>query len=89
MLWPIFHEKAKRADLEPAHSYFKAYKEVNKMFASQLLLRLKDNDVLWIHDYHLILLAQELRALGGKQRMGTISRCHRLTSSGRFLSTSN
>ena len=70
VLWPIFHEKAKRADLEPAHSYFEAYKEVNKMFASQLLLRLKDNDVLWIHDYHLILLAQELRALGGKHRMG-------------------
>ena len=31
---------------------------------------LKDDDVLWIHDYHLIPFAQELRALGCKQRMG-------------------
>ncbi|WP_232314061.1 alpha,alpha-trehalose-phosphate synthase (UDP-forming) [Ralstonia sp. A12] len=40
------------------------------MLASQLAPMLKESDVLWIHDYHLIPFAQELRALGCKQRMG-------------------
>lgn len=68
VLWPIFHEKVKWADLNPA--YFKAYEEVNKMLASKLAPMLKDDDVLWIHDYHLIPFARELRALGCQQRMG-------------------
>ena len=68
VLWPIFHEKVKLADLNPA--YFEAYAQVNKIFASELAPMLKENDVLWIHDYHLIPLAQELRALGCKQRIG-------------------
>jgi len=68
VLWPVFHDKVKWVDLNPAH--FKAYKEVNRMMASQLAPMLKDNDVLWIHDYHLIPFAQELRKLGCKQRMG-------------------
>ena len=68
VLWPIFHEAVEWADLNPA--YFKGYKQVNKMFASRLVPMLKENDVLWIHDYHLIPLAQELRALGCKQRIG-------------------
>lgn len=73
VLWPIFHEKVKLADLNPA--YFKAYEQVNKMFAAELAPMLKENDVLWIHDYHLIPLVQELRALGCKQR----ARCLRPT----------
>lgn len=68
VLWPIFHEEVKWADLNPA--YFKSYAQVNKMFAAKLVPMLKDDDILWIHDYHLIPLAQELRALGCKQRIG-------------------
>jgi len=68
VIWPVFHDKVKWADLNPA--YFKAYKEVNRMMASQLAPMLKENDVLWIHDYHLIPFAQELRELGCKQRIG-------------------
>lgn len=68
VLWPVFHQAAKNADWNPA--YFKGYKQVNKILAAQLAPMLKDDDVLWIHDYHLIPFAQELRALGCKQRMG-------------------
>lgn len=68
VLWPIFHEQVEWAELKP--EYFESYEQVNKMFASQLAPILKDNDVLWIHDYHLIPLAQELRALGCTQRIG-------------------
>lgn len=68
VLWPVFHNKAKHAVLNPA--YFEDYKQVNKILASHLAPMLKDDDILWIHDYHLIPLAQELRALNCKQRMG-------------------
>ena len=40
------------------------------MFAHRLAGLLKPDDVVWIHDYHLIPLAAELRALGCQQRMG-------------------
>ncbi|MBC7434651.1 MAG: trehalose-6-phosphate synthase, partial [Bdellovibrionales bacterium] len=43
---------------------------VNQLFARKLLPLLKDDDVIWIHDYHLIPLAGELRAMGCKQKMG-------------------
>lgn len=68
MLWPVFHEKVEYAELKP--EFYEAYKEVNKKFASELAPMLKGDDVLWIHDYHLIPLAEELRAMGCKQRMG-------------------
>ena len=68
VLWPIFHEEVALAKSNP--EYFKAYEQVNKMFAAQLAPMLKADDILWVHDYHLILLAQELRALGCKQRIG-------------------
>ncbi|WP_247538032.1 alpha,alpha-trehalose-phosphate synthase (UDP-forming) [Ralstonia pseudosolanacearum] len=68
VLWPIFHERVKWADLNPA--YFKAYEAVNRMLASHLRPMLRDSDILWVHDYHLIPFAQALRALGCTQRMG-------------------
>ena len=40
------------------------------MFARKLLPLLRDDDVIWVHDYHLIPLAAELRAMGCKQRIG-------------------
>lgn len=69
LLWPILHGEVGLAE-KSNPEYFEGYVEVNKMFAAQLAPLLKDDDVLWIHDYHLIPLAQELRALGCKQPMG-------------------
>lgn len=68
VLWPVFHY---RLDLtEVSTQAFEGYRRVNKMFARELLPLLKDDDVIWIHDYHLIPLASELRALGCRQRIG-------------------
>lgn len=38
-----------------------AYVEVNLLFAKVIASQLKDGDVIWIHDYHLMLLPQFLR----------------------------
>ncbi len=66
-LWPLFHY---RMDLtEFARNDMAGYFRVNKGFARLLAPRLKRDDLVWIHDYHLIPLAAELRAQGVENRM--------------------
>jgi len=40
------------------------------LFARKLMPLLKPDDLIWIHDYHLIALAAELRAMGCQNRIG-------------------
>ncbi|WP_205610171.1 trehalose-6-phosphate synthase, partial [Myxococcus sp. CA018] len=61
VLWPVMQNSAQWADLKPSH--YGVYRQVNRIFASQLAPLLRDDDVLWIHDCHLIPLAEELRKL--------------------------
>lgn len=68
VLWPVMQNSAQWADLKPGH--YGVYRQVNQIFASQLAPLLRDDDVLWIHDCHLIPLAEELRKLGCRQRIG-------------------
>lgn len=68
VLWPVFHYRLDLADFNA--SYIAGYRRVNRMYAQKLLPLLKDDDIIWVHDYHLIPLAAELRAMGCKQRIG-------------------
>ncbi|HSI48646.1 MAG TPA: trehalose-6-phosphate synthase [Ideonella sp.] len=68
VLWPVFHYRLDLAHFEAGH--LDAYRRVNRQFAQALASLLKPDDVLWVHDYHLIPLAAELRALGCQQRIG-------------------
>jgi trehalose 6-phosphate synthase len=68
VLWPVFHYRLDLADFNP--NYLAAYRRVNQLFARKLLPLLEPDDLIWIHDYHLIPLASELRALGCRQRIG-------------------
>jgi len=68
VLWPVFHYRLDLADFNTR--YIAGYRRVNQMFARKLLPLLRDDDILWVHDYHLIPLAAELRALGCRQRIG-------------------
>ncbi|BCG04306.1 alpha,alpha-trehalose-phosphate synthase (UDP-forming) (plasmid) [Paraburkholderia sp. PGU19] len=68
VLWPVFHY---RLDLANFDTRFAAgYRRVNRLFAQKLLPLLKPDDLVWVHDYHLIPLAAELRALGCGNRIG-------------------
>jgi len=43
-----------------------AYQVANRLFAKEIALHVNDDDSVWIHDYHLMLLPQFLREeLGG------------------------
>ena len=68
VLWPLFHYRLDLVDYRPAFS--DAYWRVNETFARQLVPFLKPDDLIWVHDYHLIPLARFLRRLGVRQRIG-------------------
>jgi trehalose 6-phosphate synthase len=68
VLWPVFHYRLDLADFDAG--YISGYRRVNQLFARKLLPLLRPDDVIWVHDYHLIPLAAELRALGCRQRIG-------------------
>jgi trehalose 6-phosphate synthase len=68
VLWPVFHYRLDLADFDAG--YIGGYRRVNQMFAHKLASLLRPDDIIWVHDYHLIPLAAELRAMGCQQRMG-------------------
>ncbi|BAO86996.1 alpha,alpha-trehalose-phosphate synthase (UDP-forming) [Caballeronia cordobensis] len=67
-LWPAFHYRPDLIEFD-RHEY-DGYCRVNRWLAAQLAPLLKPDDVIWVHDYHLIPFAQALRALGVKNRIG-------------------
>ena len=68
ILWPSFHL---RLDLATIESYwYEGYRRVNSLFAKALMPLLEPDDIIWVHDYHLIPLASELRSLGAHNRIG-------------------
>ncbi|MGE0581206.1 MAG: trehalose-6-phosphate synthase [Steroidobacteraceae bacterium] len=67
-LWPLFHYLTDRFRYD--HEWHEGYRDVNRCFAQRLAPLLRPDDRIWVHDYHLIPLARELRALGVTQRIG-------------------
>ncbi len=68
VLWPVFHYRLDLADFDAG--YIAGYRHVNQLFARRLMPLLREDDIIWVHDYHLIPLAAELRALGSNHRIG-------------------
>nr|WP_233092599.1 trehalose-6-phosphate synthase [Paracoccus sp. IB05] len=68
VLWPICHYRIDLTDYSrrDAEGYFR----VNRFFAQRLAPLIRPDDLIWIHDYHLIPLAAELRQLGFRNRIG-------------------
>ena len=58
-LWPVFHNFPSQLKFEP--KTWEAYVEANRLFSEAVVERYKPNDLIWVHDYHLILLPQMLR----------------------------
>jgi trehalose 6-phosphate synthase/phosphatase len=58
-LWPLFHHFPSLLRFDPEH--WRAYVRVNEIFRDEILEHLRPNDLVWIHDYHFLLLPQMLR----------------------------
>ena len=67
-LWPLLHSRLDLVDY--ARETRAGYRRVNLLFAEKLAPQLRDDDELWIHDYHLIPLAAMLRERGVRCRIG-------------------
>ena len=67
-LWPLLHFRLDLVDYDRATRA--GYDRVNALFARALAPRLREDDIVWIHDYHLIPLAALLRQLGVGCRIG-------------------
>lgn len=61
-LWPMFHYFV--GSVQYSATQQAAYTRVNRLFAERLEPLLRTGDLVWVHDYHLIPLARELRDLG-------------------------
>jgi len=68
ILWPFFHDMVSRCHFDPQGWY--AYLGVNNRFAAEIIKRSRESDYIWVHDYHLMCVARELRALGSTRRVG-------------------
>jgi trehalose 6-phosphate synthase/phosphatase len=58
-IWPLFHYLPSFAVY--AEEYWEYYKLVNQSFCHAILELIKPDDIVWIHDYHLMLLPKLLR----------------------------
>lgn len=68
VLWPLFHGFPNRCDFNPR--YWKSYLKVNRRFAATLMDTLDEDQPVWVHDYHLLVVAEMLRSMGFEGRIG-------------------
>src|SRR5258708_25969856 len=59
VIWPLFHDLQNFCNFEPA--YWQAYKQVNERYADAIIRNARPDDFIWVHDYHLMYVAQALR----------------------------
>ncbi|HEY5713674.1 MAG TPA: alpha,alpha-trehalose-phosphate synthase (UDP-forming) [Allosphingosinicella sp.] len=67
-LWPLFHYRIDLAEYD--RSFGAGYERVNERFASTVAPLIEPDDLVWVHDYHLIPLGDRLRQHGVKNRIG-------------------
>jgi trehalose 6-phosphate synthase len=68
VLWPILHYRLDLAEF--SRRDLSGYRRVNAHFANQLHELIRPDDVIWVHDYHLVPLAKMLRDRGHRNRIG-------------------
>jgi trehalose 6-phosphate synthase len=68
VLWPILHYRLDLAEF--ARRDLSGYLRVNYHFANELEKIIEEDDLIWVHDYHLIPIADALRRRGHANRIG-------------------
>ncbi|MBI5060593.1 trehalose-6-phosphate synthase [candidate division KSB1 bacterium] len=68
VLWPLFHDFIWLCNFDP--DYWPAYESVNAKFAAAVAAQIQPDDVVWVHDYQLLLVGAKLRELEIPHRVG-------------------
>ena len=58
-IWPLFHYFPMLTHYEEEN--WQEYRNINRVFAESVIQALRPDDVLWVHDYHLMLLPKLVR----------------------------
>ncbi|RXZ65899.1 alpha,alpha-trehalose-phosphate synthase (UDP-forming) [Pelagerythrobacter rhizovicinus] len=67
-LWPLFHFRLDLTEYERETG--RGYERVNERFADSVGPLIEPDDLVWVHDYHLIPLGARLRSRGIRNRIG-------------------
>ncbi len=68
VLWPLCHRRADLIALD--RSYADAFVSVNARVARHVRALASGDDMIWVHDYHFLPLAHQLRSMGVESRIG-------------------
>ncbi|HYD16754.1 MAG TPA: trehalose-6-phosphate synthase [Candidatus Nanoarchaeia archaeon] len=68
IIWPLFHDLQSRCRFDPA--FWDSYTDVNTRFADSVQAITTQHDFVWVHDYHLMMVAAVLRERGSSVRLG-------------------
>jgi trehalose 6-phosphate synthase/phosphatase len=67
-LWPVFHNFPSQLKFDATG--WEAYVEANRIFCNTALERYHPGDMVWVHDYHLMLVPEMLRRLSPDSTVG-------------------
>ncbi|MFH0751770.1 MAG: bifunctional alpha,alpha-trehalose-phosphate synthase (UDP-forming)/trehalose-phosphatase [Chloroflexota bacterium] len=67
-LWPLLHGFPSRVSFDP--ETWHAYRDANERFTAAILDRLQPGDLVWVHDYQLMLVPRMLREAAPDARVG-------------------
>src|SRR5262245_16091983 len=71
VIWPLFHDLQNFCNFDPA--YWQAYKQVNERYAEAIIRNARPDDFIWVHDYHLMYVAQALRERSTSQNLSALT----------------
>jgi trehalose 6-phosphate synthase/phosphatase len=66
-IWPLFHGFLFQSYFDS--DYWKAYQRINKKFAREIVSVMEEDDIIWVHDYHLMLVPEILRCSDKKSKI--------------------
>lgn len=67
IIWPLFHDNLSACRFDPA--YWESYRSVSEYFADAIESTATPRDFVWVHDYHLMLVAGSLRARDSRLKL--------------------
>jgi trehalose 6-phosphate synthase/phosphatase len=67
-IWPLFHYFPNKTVYD--EKLWENYRAVNEVFADEVVRVLRPDDVLWVHDYHLMLVPHLVRVRRPEQAIG-------------------
>lgn len=62
IIWPLFHGFSTRCSFDS--DYWNCYRKVNARFAAKIEAMSSSEDLVWVHDYHLMLVADFIKTKG-------------------------